>query len=199
MNKQEFLDALRKELCGLPKEATEERLAFYSEMIDDRIEEGVSEEEAVAFLGNTNEIAKQIVAQTPLIKIAKEKFKTKNRFSVLEILLLILGSPIWLTIGISLIAVILSVYISLWSAIISLWAVFVSLVASALGGVLAGIGFAFFGNISTGIAMICAGMIVAGFSILMFFSAKVATKGILILTKKFAIFIKNVMAKKEAV
>lgn len=49
MNKQEFLVKLRKGLSGLPKEDIEERLTFYSEMIDDRMEEGLSEEEAVCF------------------------------------------------------------------------------------------------------------------------------------------------------
>ena len=44
MNKQEFLAGLRKGLSGLPQEDIEERLLFYSEMIDDRIEEGMEEE-----------------------------------------------------------------------------------------------------------------------------------------------------------
>ena len=43
MNKQDFLAQLRKELSGWPKEDAEERLTFYSEMLDDRIEEGLSE------------------------------------------------------------------------------------------------------------------------------------------------------------
>ena len=48
MGKQEFLAQLRKGLQGLPQEDIEERLTFYSEMIDDRMEEGLSEEEAVS-------------------------------------------------------------------------------------------------------------------------------------------------------
>ena len=47
MNKVEFLEQLRRGLNGLPQEEIEERVTFYSEMIDDRIEEGFSEEEAV--------------------------------------------------------------------------------------------------------------------------------------------------------
>ena len=50
MNKQEFLSRLRKQLKGL--EDKEERITFYSEMIDDRMEEGLSEEEAVAAVGS---------------------------------------------------------------------------------------------------------------------------------------------------
>ena len=47
MNKEEFLNSLRKRLKGLPNNEIEERISFYSEMIDDRVEEGMSEEEAI--------------------------------------------------------------------------------------------------------------------------------------------------------
>ena len=38
MNKQEFIDALRAALSGLPADDVEDRLSYYGEMIDDRIE-----------------------------------------------------------------------------------------------------------------------------------------------------------------
>lgn len=47
MNKREFLAGLRKGPAGLPQEDMEERLTFYAEMLDDRMEEVLSEEEAV--------------------------------------------------------------------------------------------------------------------------------------------------------
>ena len=56
MLKQEFLAQLRDALCGLPQRDIDERLTFYSEMIDDRMEEGLSEEEAVAAVGSVDEI-----------------------------------------------------------------------------------------------------------------------------------------------
>ena len=55
MDKQEFLSKLRAKLFGLPQKELEERLSFYSEMIDDRIEEGLSEETAVKELGTVYE------------------------------------------------------------------------------------------------------------------------------------------------
>lgn len=39
MTKLQFLMALHEKLSGLPRE--EERLSFYSEMIEDRMEEGL--------------------------------------------------------------------------------------------------------------------------------------------------------------
>ena len=120
MNKQSFLGRLRKALSGLPQKEQEERITFYSEMIDDRMEEGMLEEEAVASIGTW----KEILADLPPIK------KTGN---ALVILLLILGCPIWLSLGIAVLAVVFSLYVSVWAVIISFWAVFVSIAACAFG------------------------------------------------------------------
>ncbi len=197
MSKQEFLAGLRKGLSGLPRDDIEERLTFYNEMIEDRKEEGLSEEEAVSAVGSVDEIAAQIVADISLAKIAKEKIKPKRRLKAWEIVLLLLGSPIWLSLLFAAFAVSLSLYVALWSVIISMWVVFGSLIGCALGGIVAGTGFAFGGNGLTGIAMIGAGIVCAGLSIFLFYGCKVATKGTLLLTKKIALGIKNCFIKKE--
>ena len=95
MNKQEFLGALKKRLSGLPKDEIEERLAFYGEMIDDRTEDGRTEEEAVAEIGGADEIAAQIIADIPLTRLVKERIKPKRRLKTWEIVLIVLCSPIW--------------------------------------------------------------------------------------------------------
>lgn len=197
MNKQEFLTQLRKELSVLPQKDIEEYLTFYTEMIEDRIEEGLSEEEAVSAVGSLEEIVKQIVSDTSLIKIAKERIKQKRQIKAWEIVLLILGSPIWLSLGLAVFAVILSLYISLWAVIISLWAIFASTVACCIGGVLSCIVFTLSGNSISGFAILSAGIVCAGLSIFMFYGCKAATNGIWKLTKKIAIWIKNCFIKKE--
>lgn len=75
MSKQEFLEQLRRGLSGLPRENIEEQLKFYSEMLEDRMEEGLSEEEAVSAAGSVDEIVAQAVADIPLAKIAKERIR----------------------------------------------------------------------------------------------------------------------------
>ena len=75
MSKQEFFEGLRKGLSGLAKEDIEERISFYNEMIDDRMEEGLTEEEAVAEMGSIDMIVEQILSETPISKIVKEKVK----------------------------------------------------------------------------------------------------------------------------
>ena len=199
MNKAGFELALYKKLSSLPRKEVAERLSFYLEMIDDRMEDGISEEEAVTAAGSVDEIAAQILADIPLAKIAKERVKPKKRMKTWEILLLALGSPIWLSLLIAAFAVILSLYAALWSVIISLWAVFVSLVACAFCGVIVGIAFVLHNEGFAGIAMLGAGILCAGLSIFLFYGCKVATKGAIAMPKALALGMKKRIIKKEEV
>ncbi len=196
MTKIQFLMSLHNKLSRLPQNEIEERLNFYSEMIEDRIEEGIPEAEAVAQIGTVDKIAEQIVADIPLTKIAKEKIKPKRRIKAWEIVLLILGSPLWLSVLIAIFAVIFSFYVSLWAVIISLWASFVAIIGGAFGGIMGGIVLCIYKNALTGVALISAGLVCAGISIFLFFGCKVATKGILLLTKKIILALKKSFIKK---
>ena len=198
MTKNEFISRLRAELAGLPKDEIEERLAFYSETIDDRIEDGLAEEEAVADLGDVDDIAAQIIAETPLVKIVKDKIKPKRKLRAWEIVLIAAGFPVWLPLMIAAIAVILALYAVVWSVMIALWAVFTAIAASALGCIALGVCLIVFGKVYIGIASIGIGMFLAGLSIFAFLGCVAATKGIVILTKKIIIGIKNSFVKKEA-
>ncbi len=197
MNKQAFLAKLRRGLSSLPQSDVEERLAFYCEMIDDRIEEGLLEEEAVLAIGDPDGIIIQIISDTPLAKLVKEKIKPKKKLGAWEITLLILGSPIWLSLLISAFAVIISIYAALWSVIISLWASFAALVGASFGVAVAGIVFAVCVEPLIGIAFIGCGIACAGVSIFFSYLCKVATKGLVWLTGKAALGIKNSFIKKE--
>ena len=197
MNKQEFLNLLRNKLSGLRNEDIEERIEFYSEMIEDRIEEGMSESAAVRSIGLPSEIASQIIAETPIIQIVKEKTKLQRRLKCWEIVCLLIGSPIWLTLMISVVAIILSVYIVLWVMVISLWAVCVSLVASAVGGIVASVIFLCRGYGVTSIATLGACFVVVGLSILVIYLSKVATKSNVLLLHKMFLAIKKFLLKKR--
>ncbi len=198
MTKMQFLMSLHDQLSGLPQDDVEQRLNFYSEMIEDRMEDGLSEEEAVAAVGPVEVIVAQIIEETPLVKIAKEKMRPKRRLKTWEILLIALGSPLWLPLLVAAGAVILAVYAAAWSVIVSLWASFGALIASAVAGLMAGFALACIRSVPSGMVMLAGGMVCAGMSILMFHGCKAATKGILILTKKFAAWLKSRWMKKEA-
>ena len=197
MNKQEFLNELRKGLRGLPPDDIEERLTFYGEMIDDRTEEGLSEEEAVAAIGDADEIIRQTVADIPLAKIARERIKPKRRLKAWEIVLLAVGSPIWLSLGIAAFAVILALYVALWAIIVALWAVFGAFAVSFPACIAASVIFISGGNAVAGVAVLAAGIVCAGLSVFAFFGCRAATKGAVVLAKKIALQIKNRVIKKE--
>lgn len=205
MNKSEFLAELRSRLVGLPQNEIEERISFYSEMIDDRVEEGATEEDAVAGIGSIDEIVAQILEDVPLWSIVKEKVKKKREktekkrrsLKAWEIVLIVLGFPVWLPLLIAAFAVILSLYVVLWSVIISLWAVFVSLAACGLAGIVAGVGYAILVKPIDGILLVAAGLVCSGLAIFAFIGCKAATKGTARLTKKMIFGIKHLFVGKD--
>lgn len=190
MNKKEFLAALKKKLSGLGRDEIEERLAFYSEMIDDKMEEGLSEAEAVASVGK----AEQIVIET-----TEKKPQAKRRMRAWEIVMLILGSPLWISLLAAAFSVILAIYAVIWSVVASLWAVFASLAACGPAGFFAGFGFLFGGFGATGLFLIASGLVCSGLAIFAFFGCLATTKGAAVLTKQIALGIKRFFVKKEGV
>ncbi len=197
MGKNEFLDRLREGLSGLPSGDIEERLTFYGEMIDDRVEDGLTEAEAVEEIGPVEKVVAQIIEETPISRLVMEKVRPKRRFRAWEIVLLVLGSPIWLSLAIAAFAVVLSVYIVIWAVILSLWAVDLSLAAGALGCAAVGIVMLCRGEGLRGIVAIGAGLVLAGLSVFLFFGCRAATRGALYLTKCIARWIKSLFLGKE--
>ena len=197
MNKQEFLTRLNEGLTGLPQEDIQERLNFYAEMIDDRMEDGVPEEEAVSQIGSVEEIVQQTVADIPITKLVKEKISSKRKHSPGVIALLILGAPVWLPLLIAALAVLFAVYVSLWAVVISLWAVDLSFLVGGIGSVIAGIVQICRGDLLPGLATIGAGVLLAGLSILLFYGCKAVTKAFFNLNKKTVIWIKSMFIGKE--
>ena len=197
MNKQEFISELEKALAGLPKDDVLERLSFYGELIDDRVEDGLSEEEAVAEAGPVDELAKQILADIPLQKLVRERIKPQRRMGAWEIVLLVLGFPLWFPLLVVALVLVLCAYVVIWALIVCLWAVFVSFIAGAVCGVAGGVIDFFRGYRREGVMIIGAGLLLAGLSVFMFFACRAATKGAAKLTKKIALGIKSLFVRKE--
>ena len=94
MNKIEFLAAVSAKLDGLAPADVREQIGFLSEMIDDRMEEGITEAEAVAAVGAPDEVAARILADLPFATVTDLPTPPKKR-SVLRTVLLAVTSPIW--------------------------------------------------------------------------------------------------------
>ena len=197
MNKQEFISALEKGLSGLPQNDVAERVAFYSEMLDDKIEEGMSEESAVATLGALDDIIAQIISEYPLSKLVKTRIKPKRKLSTTEIVLLAVGSPIWASLLIALFATVFSLYVSVWAVVVSLWAIVPSLLGASLGGILLGFIYLFKGKALIFLSMIGVALVSAGLSVFVFYGCKALTKATVLLTKKLIYGIKLLFIRKE--
>lgn len=199
MTKIKFLLSLRDKLASLPEAEIEERLNFYSEMIEDRMEEGLSEDEAVAAVGSIDDIAVQILSEA-CVKDSpadKEKKTTKKKLEPWVIVLLILGAPLWLSLFIGAFSIAISLYASLWAVVGSLWGVFAALIGTGFGGVVLGGALALIEPLA-GIALISASMVCAGLSIFAFLGCSAATRGAAKLTKLTVSGIKRLFSKKEA-
>ena len=196
MRKQDFIKELRLNLSFLPKEEIDDRISFYSELIDDKIEEGVKEEDAIKSIGSIDEIINQIIDEMPLSKIAKDKIKQKRKLSGLEIALIIVGSPIWLSLLLSLIAVLFSLYIIGWSIVISIWAILISLIAVLVAGIVLSI-ISLFSNIYiVALSYLGATLVILGLTILMHYVCKIITRLYIKLTKLIVLSIKKKMLKR---
>lgn len=195
MNKQKFIYDLKDGLKGFDENEIEEISNFYSEMIDDKIENGLTEEKAVEEIGSVNDVLKQILSEYSLMKLVKKRIKPKRKLTALEIVLLVLGSPIWVSVIIALFSIVFSLYVVIWSVVISVWAIELSLVVSSTALILLTIlkicdigifaAIAFFG-----VALFCIGL-----SIFAFFGCKALTKAMITLTVKIVSIIKSLFVK----
>ena len=196
MNKNEFLATLRERLNGLPEEDIIKSIDFYGEMLDDRIEDGMSEEEAVSDLGNIEEIISQILSAVSLPKLVKEKVKPKRALKAWEIVLLVLGAPLWIPLLATVILTVLAIYLSVWSVIISLYAVDLSIAVSGLACIGVAVALLFDGQFVPAGVVFGTGLVCMGLAILLLFAFNLVTKGILWVSKKVLLGIKGLFIGK---
>lgn len=179
MTKLEFKLELSKKLEAISKNDRNKAIDFYTELIDDRMEDGMSEAEAICALGDLDEIAAQIKSEASV----KGKIKKRNGLTTV---LLIVGSPIWLALAIAAAAVLFAVFVVLWSLVITLMAVDVSFAACALAGFIVSPFSLVLGNGPAALLLLGAGLILAGLSILLFLAITPIMKGFIALHKKTA-------------
>ena len=73
MTKQEYLSAIRGKIRKMPADDINKFMDYYSEMIDDRMEDGLSEEDAVADMDAPDDVVDQILADMPLTKLVNRE------------------------------------------------------------------------------------------------------------------------------
>lgn len=113
MTREAFLNDLKNALAGMKEEEIESVLAYYSEMIDDRVEAGMTEEEALNAMEPAETIASRVLSEaeieTDLAEKASEQTDEKqserqkeirrSADSVSELVVLADNQRICLTVG----------------------------------------------------------------------------------------------------
>ena len=179
MNKQTFQTLLSERLLSVtpermsPSEAVR-TLDYYTLKIDRGIDDGMDEEEAVAAAGHPDEIFRSILALLPTVprKITvpnakRTAYAEKSRkTSPWLVLLLVIFSPVWVSLLFGAAAILFSLYIVLWSLVLSLWAVFVSLIGGGAVMLAAAVPLFFSGRMTEGLAAAGIGFAAVGAALL---------------------------------
>ncbi|ODU57978.1 MAG: hypothetical protein ABT01_01185 [Clostridium sp. SCN 57-10] len=163
MNRQDFLTRLAAALASLTDGEVHKILVYYDEIISDRMEDGMTEQEAVESFGSVSALAQRILAETPLAQRVAAKAQTKNK-GVL-ILLLAVTSPVWLPLLLAVGGVLLGLLGALFGIAVSLVAVFVSFAVASVACFIAGMArFATLG-VASGLFAMGAGLILAALTV----------------------------------
>ena len=96
MTKTEFLKKLANALSDLESDEREKFLSYYCEIIEDRIENGLTEIDAVAEMENITIIAERILNDVSAIEIPKIKHHP------LTLVFVIISFPLWGSINVAL-------------------------------------------------------------------------------------------------
>lgn len=190
MNKKEFLKELEDRLQGLPKEDIDEKIEFFSEMIDDKCVEGnKTEEEAISEMGSIDEIVSQIVNDASLLKIVKQKIKPKRRLNGFEIALLIIGFPLWFPLLLVFLILTLVFCLLIWILVLVTYTVELALIAFSGISFIAFIQTVINSNVNPG--YIGLSLLGLGIALIFIFVCILATKVNAKLTKKIIVGIKR--------
>ena len=166
-------------------------MEFCAESIDDRMEDGMAEEDAVAALGDVEDVARGLLADRPLGAVVRERVRHESNAG--RVVLLICASPLLLT----LFAVGLSVYAALWAAMVSVYAAVASLLDAGAGCALGGVALMFMQGAAPGLCVCGAGLVSFALGLLLIAPMKAAGKGLWKLTKAFGRGCKRLIVGKR--
>ena len=197
MNKEEYLDAIRGRISAMPADDINRFMDYYSEMIDDRVEDGLSEDEAVADMGSPDAAVEQILEEMPLTKLVKEKIKPKHELKAWEVVLIVLGSPVWIPLLITAAVLLLTLWIVAFALLISFYAVVLSFVVAGICGLICIIPLFIANSPYTAVLMLGAALIGIGIAILFVVSVKPVTIGVFKVCKASVNGIKRMFVKEK--
>ena len=122
MKKDGFLAELRANLKKkhVPKISIDDALVYYDEAIRDRMEDGMSEEKAVAAMGSTDDAVQSALESMPAFLRATQRIRSDSVLMSITIVLLVIGAIVWIPLTFALALTALSIYFVIWALVISL-------------------------------------------------------------------------------
>lgn len=201
MKKDEFLSSLERLLRSLKREERNRFLSYYAEMIEDYMEDGCEEEDAVQRIGSPGEIAQEILSD----RETQPARPTPTWMKIGVIVLLILGSPLWGSLVLVAICCALVVVIMVMSAYVIIWCIpfifgvfsvssLVLAVVSTVGSVII-----MFRDTATGTVQMGVGILLAGIFLVTALLTLELGKRFVGVTKKFSRWLAGLYQKRRGV
>lgn len=202
MSKEEYLNGLKEKLAENNIPGIDAMIDFYDEAISDRMEDGMSEDDAVAAMEDTDSIVKAAKLDRPIAALMADKVKeshkeaSENGHGTLFVILAVVGFPIWFPLLVAFFAIIFSLYISMWAVVVSIYAVELSFAITAVASLL-GCATFLMGQIpfATAIAFLGFACLFAGLTVILWKPIVVITRGMIRLIKAVFRGIKSMFVK----
>lgn len=196
MSKADFLRLLERALMQLSEEERQKNLEYYSELLDDMMEEGMTEAEATAKLGSPSQIAQSILQEVPLGKLVSTRMKPKSGWTPLAIVLAVVGSPVWVPLLLATVAIVLAVFVSIWALGFAAVAVVIALAVAVVAAPIFAVRAAVM-TLPLGLMLLGAGLVLLGLCVLGGLMAVELCKLLWQLTVWLAHKIKGLFIRKE--
>ena len=116
MNRNDYIKKLRSLLGKLSREDRKRILEFYNELIDDKLEAGLTEEEILLEFGSPEQLARQIFQDN-----GRPYSPPNTSAKIIKLCAVILGSPIWASLLAAFLLIVFSLFAVLWSVIAAFW------------------------------------------------------------------------------
>lgn len=197
MNKKDFIGALTDRLGEIPQAELERSVEYYSEMIDDRIEDGMSEEEAVAQIGSVDDAVSEVLSGISLPKLIKNKASRHKSSSAAQTVLAVLTFPIWFPIMLTAIILFITFFILIITLVIALSTIPFSFGISALAALIGFVVLLFTARGPSASLLLGGGLVCLGIFLLVCPAFTVTVKAIFRICKRFVLWIKSLFIGRK--
>ncbi len=165
MLKQDFLNDLSRQLCHLKPYQIEKAVNYYSGIIDGRMENGMSEEEAVSAFGSVEKAALEFIRSG----YGEEKHRISNKIKSMPTVSRLISSTL-------LVFVCYLLVIAVWVVVSSVLAVVAALFLGGILGILGGAVMCFSSALPVGLCIIGAALVLTAISLLVIGPARALIK-----------------------